>query len=139
MEPPRQTNYIQYNNLREVEGLDKNVWDSSYAILPDGSTGRHLYDRQIPERYPCFRKQNPKTHFITSSGSGELPDYSSRFGYPGCPNGYCLGNFPGKRIQPPGCDDHILPPSMAPEQFYNEPHTNPYNMYSNVVVDRFWP
>ena len=50
----------------------------------------------------------------------ELPDHSSRFGYPYNSNGYGFGHFPGKYVVPPGCCENELPLNMAPKRFYNK-------------------
>ena len=134
--PLHNSKYIRYNDPTEVKNLDKPVWDSSYAIPPNGSTGRRLYEELKPERYPCFREQYPRSHYVEGqTAKGQLPDHSSRFGYNRCPNGYCLGHFPGKYINPPGCDRDIFPRGNAPERFYNEFHTNPYTVSSQAIVD----
>ena len=134
--PNHHSNYVRYNVSQEVEDLDKPVWDSSYGIPPNGSTGRRLYQEQYPERYPCFRKKQPESHYVQGfSAKGQLPDHSSRFGYARCPNGYCLGHFPGKSINPSGCDKDIMPPGLAPERFYNEFYTNPNTVASQAIVD----
>lgn len=135
LNPLHHQKYVRYNDPEEIENLDRPVWDSSYGITPSGATGRHLYNTLIPERYPCFRKQEPGTHYVSGFDKEELPDHSSRFGYDRCPNGYCLGHFPGKYIEPPGCCEETLPPGMAPERFYNEFYTNPNTIASQAIVD----
>ena len=108
---------------------------NNYGIPPTAATGRHLYTKLSPERYPCYRQQSPETHYVKGFDRGELPDHSSRFGYARCANGYCLGHFPGRYVNPPGCDKDVLPPGNAPERFYNDYYTNPYTVASQAIVD----
>jgi hypothetical protein len=132
--------YVEYNDPQQIKDLDSHSWNSSYNIVPSGSTGRHLYQELYPEKNPCFRKEASESHYINGFTKGELPDHSSRFGYAnGCPNGYCLGHFPGKYIVPPGCcDKDLLPPDCAPKRFYNKYHTDPNFINSQAITDYNW-
>jgi hypothetical protein len=137
--PSYKKRYVEYNDPHQLKDLSNNIWDSSYAIPPNGSTGRRLYKELYPEKNPYFRKIEPESHYINGFIKGELPDHSSRFGFAnGCPNGYCLGHFPGKYIESPGSAEEVLPPDCAPERFYNKYHTDPYFINSQAITDYNW-
>lgn len=56
------------------------------------------------------------------------PHHFSRFGYKGCPNGYCIGNWPGRyNTAPDLLNKTVDPPNMAPLKFYAE------NLVTNTV------
>ena len=63
------------------------------------------------------------------------PSHFSRFGYKGCPNGYCTGNHPGRYNTAPDLMNKTRqPPNMAPIEFYNE-HLNVRTVNVNSFYD----
>jgi hypothetical protein len=136
--PSYRKKYVEYNDPDQLEDLSTHVWNSSYSIMPSGSTGRRLYQKLYPEKNPYFRKDTPEAHYIKGFTKGELPDHSSRFGYDRCSNGYCLGHFPGKYIEPCGSETDVLPPDCAPKRFYNKFHTDPNFINSQAITDYNW-
>ena len=50
----------------------------------------------------------------------------SRFAYPYCSNGYCMGNQAKGYKTNPQCCTNDQPKDVAPERFYSWKHTSPY-------------
>jgi len=67
------------------------------------------------------------------------PGHFSRFGYEWCPNGYCIGNHPGRYNTPPAFrwQTSVQPLGMAPERFYHGKYVDPNYTASDAYVESF--
>lgn len=67
------------------------------------------------------------------------PDHFSRFGYPWCPNGYCVGNHPGRYNTPQAFrwQTSVQPVDVAPERFYHGKYVDPNYVASDAYIQSF--
>jgi hypothetical protein len=72
-----------------------------------------------PDRYFCNDYPiDPKIDYLYD-GTTTHPGHFSRFGYPWFPNGYGVGNHPGRYNTPPSMQwMSAQPKGMAPPEFY---------------------
>jgi len=93
-----------------------------------------------PLQYDCQNYPRDKTiDYFFGTERTVHPDHFSRFGYPWCPNGYCVGNFPGRYNTPEAFQwqTNVQPPDMAPERFYHGKYIDPNYVASDAYIQSF--
>lgn len=117
--------YIKFNVKKDVGRLDINTFNQNNAtVFP-----HHLYTGEPVNTayYLCPTMPRDKaTDYIIDREKQVHPDHFSRFAYAGCPNGYCLAQWPGRYIVPSDCEDLEEPADMAPLKYYGEEYLGPY-------------
>jgi len=92
--------YVKFRKREEVDGLDINRIDKcDISVFPGG-----IYERQPVNaaHYICDRLDN-KYDYLIDVERTDHPWHFSRFSYADCPNGYCLGQFPGRFVTSQKC------------------------------------
>ena len=135
----RRTSYAIYNSPGSVDRLNKNPYREVPSQFP-----RQIYAREPSNPSHCQPFQgscqnfvrDPEIDYFFPTERTQHPDHFSRFGYPWCPNGYCMGNMPGKYNTPPGMlwQTAAQPENMAPERFYSEEQLSPFYVNSDAYM-----
>lgn len=136
--PSKNQSYVQYMYPEDLKKLDRNTWNVDDNDLAAGAGGgRAMYSVEPRHRahYMCSGGRDPETRYLFNREKTRHPDFSSRFGYGRCPNGYCLGHFPGRYIVPSECGANPLPKNMAPSRFYTEEYRNQNSVNSQAIQD----
>lgn len=91
-----------------------------------------------PLQYTCQDwARDPDIDYFYPTEVVQHPPHFSRFSYPWCPNGYCVGNHPGRYNTPAGMRwmTEAQPDGMAPQKFYSGSHVDPNYVSSPAYVD----
>ena len=142
---PNNQFYVRYNNPKEVRYLNLNIEDAGTpenftdGVLSGGDATFYTKPPRQSSYYACYGGRNVDTHYIYGVERDTHPDYSSRFGYGRCKNGYCSGVWPG-RYMPNGeaCARTPFPKDMAPPRFYTEKAEDMFNVESQAIKDYNW-
>src|SRR5437868_7423373 len=90
-----------------------------------------------PLQYTCQDYSRDKSiYYFFGTERTRHPSHFSRFGYPWCPNGYCIGNHPGRYNTPEAFrwQTSVQPPDMAPERFYHGKYIDPNYVSSDAYI-----
>lgn len=135
--------YAFYNSYGSVAARNENTVPlSEISEYP-----RHLYSAQSfnpsrcqPLQYLCQENpRDPKIDYFFGTEVTTHPSHFSHFGYPWCPNGYCVGNHPGRYNTPEAMrwQTSGQPAGMAPEKFYHGKHIDENYVSSPAYNDSF--
>jgi hypothetical protein len=117
--------YTYFESPGSVKNDDRNAVYGPKSLFP-----RRFYkaepfnsSRDYPGTAIKICQGNPcddKIDYMYPTQRSQHPDMFSRFGYPWCENGYCIGNHPGRYNTPPAFQwqSNLQPPDMAPQRFY---------------------
>jgi len=138
--------YVFYNSYGSVDTQNKNKVPVNVATeYPRGLYVGESLNPSVcqPNQFICQnRVRDPSIDYFFGTEVTEHPGHFSRFGYPWCPNGYCIGNHPGRYNTPEAFQwqSSGQPLGMAPERFYEGYHVNPdYTSspaYNNAFIAR---
>jgi hypothetical protein len=134
-----------YNSPGSVAIINRN--NLGFVGNPEvGQFPRRLYSTKPlavshcqPFQYDCPNyNRDPQIDYILWQDRDNHPSNHSRFGYPYCDNGYCIGNHPGRYNTPPGMQWQSDPPKgLAPPRFYQLPFKDPnYNTSRAYIQSR---
>jgi hypothetical protein len=139
---PPYTGYHTYNSPWSKAALDKNVVPRSQA----SEFPRQFYKKEPfniskcqPDRYFCNDYPIDKQiDYMFPTDRVTHPANFSRFGYPWCPNGYCIGNHPGRYNTPPSFQwQDAQPTDMALPEQYEGVFTDPNYCSSPAYKESF--
>lgn len=122
------TGYVFYESYGSIKTQNQNyVPDEEASQYPRG-----LYNAKPmapsycqPLQYTCPSGPVDKNiDYMFGTEVKTHPPHFSRFSYPWCPNGYCVGNFPGRYNTPEAMqwDTGAQPVNTAPARFYGPRH-----------------
>lgn len=129
METPRgDTAYAFYESYGSIKNLNKNF----VPVQEASEYPRNLYvaepfnqSRCQPNQFKCpTGPRDPTIDYFFGTEVTVHPPHFSRFGNPWCPNGYCMGNMPGRYNTPEAfrwqTEFQTAPQykGLAPEKFY---------------------
>lgn len=137
------TAYAFYESRASLNKQDKNtVMSGDASEFPRNIYGKEPLNpsRCQPLRYGCqdYPRDTAINYFFGTERTVH-PDHFSRFGYPWCPNGYCVGNHPGRYNTPQAFrwQTGAQPPGMAPERFYSGKYVDPNYVASDAYIESF--
>lgn len=120
--------YAFYNSYGSVAARNQNeVSVKKVAQYPKGVYTAESFNpsRCQPLQYLCQENpRDPDIDYFFGTEVVQHPPHFSHFAYPWCPNGYCVGNHPGRYNTPEAMrwQTSALPKDMAPEKFYHGKH-----------------
>jgi hypothetical protein len=123
------TSYVVYNSPSEMRHLDLNTVEPPFVSMPAYLYGGEPFP--VPQFF-CGGVDSPavidptQQYFFPNMRDEHPQGNFSRFAYPYCPNGYCLGNQTRGYKTAPVCCTNDQPEGMAPTRFYSWKHTSPY-------------
>lgn len=137
------TAYVFYNSQKSLDTLNKNVVEGQvvsefpralYAAQPFNQS------RCQPLQYTCpSGPRDPDIDYFYPTEVQTHPAHQSRFSYPWCPNGYCIGNHPGRYNTPEAFrwQTSAQPEGMAPKKFYGGRYVDPNYCSSDAYNNSF--
>lgn len=117
------TSYSFYESYGSVKNLNKNL----VPVDASSEYPRRLYasepfnqSRCQPHQYTCpAGPRDVEIDYFLVAEKDTHPPHFSHFANPWCPNGYCVGNHPGRYNTPPAFRWQTKQPAnMAPVRFY---------------------
>lgn len=135
---PPSTAYAFYESYASLKNQDRNVVKGPEAT----EYPRHIYQGQPFNPSVCqplqYLAQNrPRDinidYFVWADREDHPPNFS-RFAYPWCPNGYCVGNHPGRYNTPEAFrwQTSAQPEGVAPDRFYKGRFIDPNYVSSDA-------
>lgn len=144
------TSYSYYNSYGSIKNLNKNI----VPVAAASQFPRRLYSsepfnqsRCQPLQYDCpAGPRDVDIDYFLVTERETHPPYPSRFANPWCPNGYCVGNMPGRYNTAPAFrwQTNQQPVNTAPARFYSGKHvdenyvSSPAYENSAFVRSGFW-
>ena len=136
------TGYHTYNSEWSTKALNMNVVPRSKA----SEFPRNFYKKEPfnistcqPNRFYCndYPRDREIDYFFPIERDVH-PGHFSRFGYPWCPNGYCVGNHPGRYNTPLAFQwQSCLPKDMALPECYEGEYIDPNYVSSPAYKESF--
>lgn len=124
------TSYAFYNSYGSIKNMNKNL----VPVAAASEYPRRLYASEPfgqskcqPLQYSCpAGPRDTEIDYFLVLEKDTHPPHASRFANPWCPNGYCVGNHPGRYNTPPAFRWQTTgqPLNMAPARFYTGKHVD---------------
>lgn len=140
------TGYVFYESYGSINTQNQNyVPVEEAAEYPKGLYKKESLNpsRCQPLQYTCPNgPRDPSIDYFFPTEVETHPPHFSRFAYPWCPNGYCVGNHPGRYNTPEAFrwQTEVQPEDMAPSRFYKGKHVDPNyvssDAYNNSILIR---
>ena len=137
------TAYAFYESYGSLDRQNKNETPKPISTqFPRGIYVGEPYNQSKGQPLQYMAQNGPRDtsidYFVFAERT-EHPAHFSRFAYPWCPNGYCVGNHPGRYNTPQAFrwQTSAQPLGMAPERFYHGKYVDPNYTSSSAYNDAF--
>jgi hypothetical protein len=126
-----ETAYAFYESLGSLDYQNRNETPKPISTqFPRGIYVGEPYNQSKGQPLQYMAPNGPRDtsiDYFVYAERDEHPAHFSRFGYPWCPNGYCVGNHPGRYNTPLAFrwQTSAQPAGMAPKRFYEGKWVDP--------------
>jgi len=132
--------YVFYNSPASRETQNQNTVCGPKSQYPRAIYRHPPFNESKCQPYRC--RDGPRDHTIDYFFGADVtqhPNHFSHFGYPWCPNGYCMANFPGRYNTPPAMrwQTSAEPKGMAPCRYYEGKYAD-HNYNSSDAYNQSW-
>ncbi len=140
------TGYVFYQSYGSIKTQNKNIVEADESSqYPKNLYGKQPFGYSYcqPLQYECpSGPVDSSIDYMFGTEKQTHPPHFSHFAYPWCPNGYCVGNFPGRYNTPEAMrwQTGAQPVNCAPDRFYKGRFVDPNNCmspaYTNSMIVR---